>query len=89
LSEIEYFVALLPDNEDVLEGWDLLLDKVNDFDENKEFSSEFLHHYFDDIQKGIIKIHNQICYTWFPRPEKVVAEEIITIEDSSQSQAQS
>ena len=89
LSEIERFVALLPGNEEVLEGWDLLLDKVNDFDQDKELSPEFLHRYFDDIQKGIIKIHNQICYTWFPRPEKIKEEENIIIEGSSQSQTQS
>ena len=89
LSEIRHFVALLPDNEEVLEGWDLLLDQVVDFDKDKELSPEFLHRYFDEIQKGIIKIHNQICYTWFPRDEEIEKEETIAIEGSSQSQTQS
>lgn len=88
LNEIQTFVKSLPDNDEVLEGWDLLLAQVNDFDKEKEFSPEFLHGYFDDIQKGIIKTHNRISYTWFPRFEQI-EETTPVLEELSQSQTQS
>ncbi|GAA0413351.1 alpha-E domain-containing protein [Cocleimonas flava] len=75
LSEIERSASKLPDNQDVFEGWDLLLGQLNSFDENKEVSPEFLHRYFDDIQKGIIKIHNRISLTWFPKSIEVITEQ--------------
>lgn len=92
LGEIEVYAAQLPDNDDVFEGWDLLLEKVNSFDKTKEVSPEFLHRYFDDIQKGIIKIHNRISQTWFPRDAEIAIEaddEEILIEKNDQSQTQS
>ncbi|WP_299875474.1 alpha-E domain-containing protein [uncultured Cocleimonas sp.] len=74
LTEIEVYASQLPDNDEVFEGWDLLLEQVNSFDETKDVSPEFLHRYFDDIQKGIIQIHNGICHTWFPKIAEIVIE---------------
>ncbi len=74
LAEIEIHAAQLPDNGDVFEGWDLLLNQLNSFDKDKDISPEFLHGYFDDIQKGIIKIHNKISHTWFPKIAEIVIE---------------
>lgn len=88
LAEMQSFVKSLPDNDEVLEGWDSLLAQVNNFDKDKDFSPEFLQGYFDDIQKGIIKIHNRICYAWFPRFEEI-EETPLVIEELSQSQTQS
>lgn len=67
LTEIENYAAVLPDNDDLFEGWELLHDKLNTFDKDKEIDPEFLHKFFDEIQKGLIKMHNVIADTWFPR----------------------
>lgn len=74
LTEIEVFVTLLPGNDEVFEGWELLLDQLNSFDKEKDVSPEFLQRYFDDIQKGLIRIHNNISHTWFPKIEEIVIE---------------
>ena len=87
LMEVQRFVKKLPDNSEASSGWEFLLKQVNSFDQDKDLSPEFLQKYFDDIQKSIIKMHNQICYTWFPRFE--VEEEIVEVEELSQLQAQS
>lgn len=83
LMEIEVYASVLPDNDDFFMAWENLKNNLNLFDKNTEVDPEQLHQFFDDLQKNLIKLHNQVAETWFPRvPEPV---EIKLIEDEQEN----
>ena len=105
LEEMKSFATTLPDNSNFFVSWEDLNNKLNEnlnlFDKSTEINPEQLHIFFDDIQKRLINLHNNIADTWFPSNvelpplKKIKAstetqkqKKDVTVQVQSQSQSQ-
>lgn len=71
LREINNYFLSLPDNKQCCKTYKDLSKHLHIFDSNKDIDPEFLHGFFDEIQKGLISMHNDIAATWFPKFREV------------------
>ena len=72
LREMNNYFLSLPDSEECQLSYKKLSTQLHIFDKSKGVDYEFLHDFFDDIQKGLIEMHNTIATTWFPKVREVV-----------------